>query len=423
MAAIKLLCILWLPLFTAIAILILCSRFMGCCRLSECPIDSAALRLAMGITVEPSVRLNSPSLDLVQQNGSEFYGCGIHSASTESTTSRINLLNYNRCVAQAMIVAVNANEDDAKDSLLAHLHAETVNDDLDKFVSKPLKGAMTEFITRKSWVKNNPDNLFFEPDKYCPVLQSHVHAGRASNVVIDDKLLSCAIPFSDVGSYPYNLITCTKGKFIAGYSGIKVNDMTFDFVPFCPGAKPHLVSTDDFEMGTEANSGAPPNAFGLRQKLDDSENDTNLWSYPMAAAAIGGKIKGQKNAEVFTASIPGGYIELCCHLIAGDQESIVRDEKTFEKLLQRCREIQPTTTAANLKQLLQNSASTSSEVYIYLEDQDPDRALIITDKKPITFTGVKPDEATSPAIRRSNNRRVYWTPSTGFGNLLGRLSI
>ena len=316
-AAIRLLCMLYLPIFTVLAILNICAHCMGGCIYREHPVNAAVLHLAKGITVEPSIRINPPSETPVQQNGSEFYACGIHSATTENTTSRIDLLNYNRCVAQAMIVAMNANEDDAINSLIASLHAESVHHDLDEFVRTPLEGAMLEFITEKSWVENNPSNIFFEPNEYCDLLQSRFHAEWASNVVIADKVLSGAIPVSDVGTHPFDQLACTKDKFIAGYSGIKIDDMIFEFVPVCPGSKPHLVSTDDFLKGMEANSGAPPNAFGLRMKPTKRERYANVWSYPMAAAVIGDKVKGQQHVEIFTASIPGGYIELRCHQMDG----------------------------------------------------------------------------------------------------------
>jgi hypothetical protein len=99
------------------------------------------------------------------------------------------------------------------------------------------------------------------------------------------------------------------------------------------------------------------------------------------------------------------------------------DEKTFEKLFQRCREIQPSTTRQKLQGLLRTNLWHHSKVYICLPSQDADRDLIASDMVPITCTGVEPDGVASSAVRASNKAIGSWTPSTGFGNLLGRLSF
>jgi hypothetical protein len=61
---------------------------------------------------------------------------------------------------------------------------------------------------------------------------------------------------------------------------------------------------------------------------------------------------------------------------------VMPDEKIFEKISQRCREIQPSTSRQKLKALLPASA-----------------------------------------VRAPNKAIALWTPSTGFGKLLGRLSF
>jgi hypothetical protein len=413
--AIRVLYVLSLVLFIAIAILCLCSRLMGGCRYGPFPLDTAAFRLAAGVVLEPAIQVSSPSQNLEPRNGSEFYACGVRSDATKKMSSRVNLLNYNRCVAQAMITALNAEEEEGgKKTSLAMLHAKAVFDDLRQFVTEPLKKAMSEFITGKSWIETNIDNIFSEPEKYRPVLESHVHAGRVSNIVIDQKVFPHAIPVSDIASYPYGQLTSTKGKYIAGYSGIVVNDMTFEFVPISPGYKPHLIAIDDFDKGIAENIDAPPNAFEVREM-----RDSNLGG--MAAVVIGEKIRGQKMDHVFAASIPGGYIELQKLMIGEDKRLMVPDAKTFEKLLQRCREIQPSTTVLKLRELFRNKLSRNGMDYIYLPGQDPDRDLIVSDQRPITFTGAEPDGKMSPATRESNWSSGFWTPSTGYGNLLGRL--
>jgi hypothetical protein len=248
--------------------------------------------------------------------------------------NRINLRNYNRCYAHALIVAVNAMNDKGPGNS-AIKNAETLMARLQQGTGS-IGGRLSAELQRKDGnvlfsdfeiansnsvrMLGKESNVSHLTDQYrTSFLEQKPVSGtdtknQATNVVVPTEL---APLFSAFG-----LVTDTlNGKqYLRGYQdGTNLSGLTHTpiGVPVNPGQQPHLVSRAVFDPQDSrdkdddiAFSLVPPNAFSSRS-LSTSE---------VAArenAAVSWAVVGSLNTE-FPASIPLGYIEV----INGDKTTV-----------------------------------------------------------------------------------------------------
>jgi hypothetical protein len=376
-----------------------------------------------------------------------------------------------------MIIAMNAQEEQNEGSKNALLHARSTFNDLTEFIGKPLTKSISQFGSkfppyRKSsrelmGKKDYDDYTFFSQEN------AQMKTGQPTNIIFDNTILENRLPINATSARVLeswrNAENSAIKSYFAGYTGITIAGLTFFGVPILP-AKPHFVSFDDFRLAQEVQlPNIPPNAFLFVGNMTESH------CHCSACGIVGASKRSSKPQQqtTFAASIPGGYLEIfvggACvkpqtrkynFSIFGnrfssqwlerifradklsDSESkksaqIILDDSVFNSLLQRCREIQPSTTAEKLSSLLQihlSEIEIEKPLYIFLPEADPTKELVISENKPATYTGIPPDgvpnqcsnsfekTAGSGGISGYYKGRI-WTPATGFGNLLGRLEL
>jgi hypothetical protein len=198
--------------------------------------------------------------------------------------------------------------------------------------------------------------------------------------------------------------------------------------------KTHEIATDDFcEAQKRSLPLTPPNAFRFFGK---NKSGIDLWN---STCIVGASRRiGFETQTIFDASIPGGYIEVINLSQRKSTSSNYLSSSDFNRVLQRCREIQPRTTEASLKALLDTYGSNAHHAsYICLPDGNPNAELVMQSERPLTYSGVSPDGVPPATIKRIKNEHINpadgalptgdrpctWTPSSGFGNLLGQLVI
>lgn len=259
--------------------------------------DAGGLNVAKQALKRPKVRLSG-----LEQT---YFG-GLTDSSQE-----IDLLTYNRCVGQAMLVAMNASTEGTPRALA---NAQTAidlvctgNNSIGGRLATSLEsgsgmGQYFSDLASVNFVRMMGEGASTShlSDKY---QTGYMKAGTASNVDYNANSLPLypgtnrRIPF--VGDVVTNKQSARKQNYIAGYVNMNITGIgrPISFVPLRPGSAPHLVSTTDFNSAAQrpASLGTvPPNAF----KSSGAAKD-------LSAAA--GAIVGCLGAD-FTAAIPRGYI-------------------------------------------------------------------------------------------------------------------
>lgn len=234
-----------------------------------------------------------------------------------------NLLCYNAFVAQGALVALNAKELQTPQAATnAKKVWKAVND-----VGEYLRGELELGSSAQQWFDGLASNQSLKMLNSSGGTMSaygvaYMRHGGATNVYIDDKLLTALGPQSS--SLPKNTgsLTAPGGfKYLAGYKPITVDisagdRLTFSGVPVFPQSNPHLVSTEDFNGSTGDNFATaagyptktlPPNAFKASGR-PTAGNTQQLWA--MACAIVGIPSTSQPHWMGHPMSIPGGYIEV-----------------------------------------------------------------------------------------------------------------
>jgi hypothetical protein len=329
--------------------------------------DSGTLNLAKNALIQPAVQLPLYAPGSVTAC-SEFYGCAYPPPTSITTPATIDLFTYNRCVAQALLVALNAKaESDAGAANAAGsgpmYNASLVLQDLDT-VGKTLYYGLD--------TTQSAGTLTFDPSRPAGVLtgnffsdanKNNVHmfgnttvnqagsyqtafmkAGGATNVyfvpntVPTDAATDMPNQTGSPATHPklqatatsnpdplnqLNSIPSTSKYYLQGYNGITVTaggqSLSFYGVPVFPQQKPHLVSLDDFNqsgVSQDPTGSTPPNSFKVSSSAQDVGKTNNIGG-AIACAIVGSVIQnanaGNGNQAVspdFPVAIPTGYIEL-----------------------------------------------------------------------------------------------------------------
>jgi hypothetical protein len=236
---------------------------------------------------------------------------------------KITLFTYNRCVAQALLVALNADQEGTPQ---AKANAQTVFDTLRR-IGAGIKGQLILPATLQGdftqVASNNNTRMFGGGANYVADAQHYTYKWMkdkgSTNIYFDPSTLS-GLP--SAGQIKYNLSAdkvppagAEQGSYMSGYDPINVPNAgingTLVGVPVFPQQKPHLVGVKDFDSSafTDPNSFAPPNAFKITTQSTEQKSGNNLGG-AVACAIVGAvKANGGENPD-FKGIIPGGYIEI-----------------------------------------------------------------------------------------------------------------
>ncbi len=247
--------------------------------------DAGVLNVAKNVLVKIGV-----------QAPAEFSACA------EPVGGVITLATYNRCVAQTLLVALNAEKEDTDagrtnaKAVIAKL--KTLGQDLRNYIEQQNNiKRYFEDLTAANGNRMN-GNTSIDLDGY---RTAFMKPGLASNVYVNsDSLPISALP---VGWLSKGQVTGPNGeKYLAGYIGMPIGNEQIYGVPVFPQTKCHLVSSKEFDSSKSPSADVPPNAFRTESKSLNSQSGTFGGA---VACAIVGSIDKQ-----FAAAIPGGYIEI-----------------------------------------------------------------------------------------------------------------
>lgn len=227
----------------------------------------------------------------------EFKGCA------HPKTGEINLLSYNRCVAQTLIVAINAQKEGTEAAKANAQHVADSLYDLSDALNKRLRDPQVQGDFCEQVANSNNTKMFGGT----PVLVSgfetaFMKPGESTNVYFAQGTLPGATP-PDLFSSG-NLKGPNGEPYMAGYvSFASVGlDKPISGVPVFPQQKPHLVSLLDFQTSlSEPQELALPNAF--RANTGARDQKTKAMGGAVACAIVG------TLEHSFEAAIPMGYIE------------------------------------------------------------------------------------------------------------------
>lgn len=377
------------------------------------------------------------------------------------SNGNITLQNYNRIIAQTMLIGFNAQ---AEGTMPAAANAQTLYDAVQRLstsVSQRLVVKLSDPATSSSMFLNAaaPNSLRmlgsgsspnFQPDSYGV---SYYSPGDCTNVWIDPTILPPGITMPS-GSLSASL-SPANFPYLTGYTEIDTGAFSIEGTPVFPGQQPHLISLRDFQSSTASplQSGyVAPNSFGAACTAPDSLT-------PMALSDHSASVVGVLGQE-YPAGIPEGYVVF--HNIIGDVTGNLpqmlstlspADKATvMNGLIQRLREIMPSWSNTQILSFL-NTAPISHNpnlptyMYLYPDPNNPlypawhqkivqagvpegtPNQLYASTVPPPTFPtnptniyyGVTPDGLLTKY--QAANFQVHWSPSSGFQNLLGMLGV
>ncbi len=241
---------------------------------------------------------------------------GTNFAGLVDDNGNLDLLVYNRLVAQATIVALNARDENTTAAAADAKAVWQALADVGTYLTDDLSsdGRMGQYFTDLSQV-NNVRMLGGNNISMSNYGTAYMKRGESSNVAINTNILDA---FSTAPSLPANeagQASKSGFKYLSGYQPFSIDlpaagdKLTFCAVSTLPQQSPHLVSFTDFKASTNpasinglggAFASLPPNSFLAAGKTKESK--TNLF-----AGAVSCAIVGSVNKE-FSFQIPQGYI-------------------------------------------------------------------------------------------------------------------
>jgi hypothetical protein len=259
--------------------------------------DSGTLNVAKQAILDPSVPAAGDFMLLGQGNN-----------------SKISLLNYNRAVAQTLLVALNAQDEGTPQALSNAKNLLTKLNAIGTALTAGLENnsKMAPYFNAASLANNTKmvggtaDN--FQSSQY---KTASMKVGQSTNVYFD------MASFPTGGSAPKGLeVTGNSivpgvqglGNYMAGYLGFTVPGVgTIYGVPVMPAQNPHLVALSDFNSAGATFPNTPPNSFKAGSTAKDLKSNMFLGA---VACGLVGCSQAKPGATEFDGSIPGGYIEI-----------------------------------------------------------------------------------------------------------------
>lgn len=258
---------------------------------------------------------NNPTDDFlgvaIDTSGNANVGTG----NLDATHRNISMLALNRIVAQAVIVACNAQE---INTTLASSHAQNVAAAA-KNVATQLKNMVeggTKLPPEFTNVAHSNNTKMFQGNKVTltSLQTSFLRPGYSTNVYITPNLIS-AINVSLPSNLRTNLPNALKhdlagnDQYMAGYINFSIpagpgGAVELAGVPIFPKQKPHLVDVNEFNAGASPAgvNYLPPNSF--RANSQTLENNSSGFGGAVACALVGAL------DQDFAASVPRGFIRI-----------------------------------------------------------------------------------------------------------------
>lgn len=270
-----------------------------------------------GVLNVAKAALRNPNKDALRFDNPDV---GTNFALLGENPRTLNLNVYNRLFAQALIVALNARDENTSEAATSAKRVWKALNDVGSFLRKDLQsGAEMGKYFQSIVDKNNVKMLGNKGIGLSEHSISFTKRGGSTNIYIDPQILATfktnpAIPINSSGQPSKNGL-----HYLSGYSPFSVSmangeTLFFSGVPVQPNDRPHLVdltqfnwnSKDDFIRGSGSTpypaDTLPPNTF------KDVAN-----SRVVKAGSILGTtacaIVGCLNQE-FQMSVPYGYIEI-----------------------------------------------------------------------------------------------------------------
>ncbi len=374
--------------------------------------------------------------------------------STLTDEGKLDLLVYNRVVAQSYLVALNAkNENTMEAAVSARKVWEASNDVGAQLRQRLMRLERTSQAGEAMASANNLKMLGNSRVSCIKYSCGYTARGTSSNIYMP---LNVTERFSDNRAFPVNTNNIAHGdgnKYLAGFKPLTVEfpasgeSLTYCAVPLPPQRLPHLVSTSELssENSTEGESGAtvaslpvkvvPPNLFFMKAAAGSQRYSLSAESAAMTTA-IG---------KDFPLSIPGGYIEIRnnaslfskrlsnktllkiwrqirLHATA-DLTNCPFGEGTQRELLARTQQVLSTVGPDDLAQALDTLVIPPGAThYLYVEQGH----LVMTANFPSWgVPGTTADGQTCHCGDPPGGFPLYmrWTPASGYRHLLGRIEI
>jgi hypothetical protein len=245
--------------------------------------------------------------------------------SLAASTGKIDMLGINRVVAQAVMVALNAQEINTP---AASGHAQNVSQAAKNVATQLrnlIQGGTSPLPNEFNGVAQTNNTKMFDGNLVQltgPGLQStFMRSGYSTNVFVNPALLS-ALPVSPPSNLtnqnPNRLKHNNADDYMAGYINFAVpagtgTTVNIAGIPIFPNQKPHLVDIGEYDFATN-NAGAngnapfgggtylPPNAF--RADTRALENRSGNFGGAVACSLVGCLDRD------FVAAMPRGYVRI-----------------------------------------------------------------------------------------------------------------
>ena len=388
------------------------------------------------------------------QNGVE----GSNFSALADSNGNISLQNYNRVIAQTMLVAFNAqgegtmaaasnaqslydyvqrNNTSLSERLLAKLSDPTVSSPIFQNTGMANSLRMLGPASTPTFINNQYGVAYTDP-------------GGCTNVWIDPTILPSGI------TMPAAAVSSTNGPtnqpYLTGYTDIDAGPITLQGTPVYPGCQPHLIAQRDFDgsLTSPASLGyVAPNSFGAYASANDTLSSNTVMNRSQS-------VVGLLNSG-YPAAIPGGYVVLSTvaglggsfstvvnSLNAADQSALIA------QIVQRIRQIKPDLSIDQAQTFLRQvniNSDPSKPTYVYLypdpssplystwhtnllaagvPDGTPNQLFASTVQPPTFPQGMDQTFGMYPDGIQQNYNGWWdfeWNPSSGFGNFLGALTI
>jgi hypothetical protein len=225
----------------------------------------------------------------------------------------ITLLTYNRAVAAALLISINAQKAGGTAPAKAAQVIAEVNAMGDALTAQILSGSTFSDLNNNTrmWGNNGVNGSING------VAYMKSQDPGATNVYFNTNSLDgFALPISPTQFTPLNQVpggVQNPGKYMAGYTAINppTGGQMFG-TPVMPQQAPHLVSLSDFNAAQAKFGSAPPNA--LKANTSSFEQKSAVFGGALACAIAGAINQGGTNGPLgngfeFAAALPTGYIE------------------------------------------------------------------------------------------------------------------
>lgn len=272
--------------------------------------DAGVLSVAKRALVDPYIDLSDAAIFPNVDVRNNFVMLG------ETPGNRVSLKNYNKLVAQSILVALNARDENTPVSAQNARNLWRALNDVGKALTRDLTDESVMAVPFDDIAsQNNSKMLGASAIGSAEFSAAYMKRGAATNVYVSPQIAAI------FANSPLRLSTNKNPQgmpYLPGYAPISINlrasgqTLSFFGVPVGPNERPHLVSandfmpmrTDDFAVGTGGPAypagTLPPNSFKFLGQTEESRSRKT-------AASLACAIVGSLNAE-YPMQIENGYL-------------------------------------------------------------------------------------------------------------------